>query len=140
MRDAGGLRTERGQHTLEFAILIGLATLAAVTMQFAARRGLQGGVRALSDSILGPPPPPKPPGQNEPQTTVQVQRCGDLDNPGAVVTATGSDLVVQAACANTTEIGMWEDYLIDLRRLTITTEERRGASVNEDARLQVRAE
>jgi hypothetical protein len=47
-----------GQHILEFAILIGLVTIAAVTMQFLARRGVQTGVRMVNDAVLGPPPAP----------------------------------------------------------------------------------
>ena len=50
----------RGQHTLEFAILIGLATIAAVTMQFIGRRGVQTGLKIVNDAILGEPPAPNP--------------------------------------------------------------------------------
>ena len=57
--------SKSGQHTTEFAILIGLVTLAALTMQFVARRGLQTGVKMVSDFILDEPPPPEPEGDPE---------------------------------------------------------------------------
>ena len=43
---------------MEYAILIGLVTLAAVTMQFLARRGVQTGVKGMNDLVLGEPPAP----------------------------------------------------------------------------------
>lgn len=124
--------SKSGQHMTQYAILIGLVTLAAVTMQFMARRGVQTGLQMVSDTVLGPPPAPKPPDPADPVSTVSVQRCDDPVNPGAVVTATGSDLVLQVACAKVTEDG---DSAF--RRITTTTETSRGASVNENARLQV---
>lgn len=125
--------SKTGQHSTEFAILIGLVTLAAVTMQFVARRGLQAGVRMVSDVVLGEPPAPKPPDPTDPVSTLSVRRCDDPVHPDAVVTATGSDLVLlQVACSNVTEQG---DSAF--RRVTTTSETNRGVSINEDARLQV---
>ncbi|OGX38331.1 MAG: hypothetical protein A3C53_02615 [Omnitrophica WOR_2 bacterium RIFCSPHIGHO2_02_FULL_68_15] len=122
-----------GQHSTEFAILIGLVTMAAVTMQFVARRGLQAGVKMVSDVVLGEPPAPKPPDPNAPVSTLSVRRCDDPVNPNAVETATGTDpMLLQVACSNVTEDG---DSAF--RRTTTTAETTRGASVNEDARLQV---
>jgi hypothetical protein len=43
---------------LEYAILIGLATIVAVTMQYVARRSVQTGLQMVNDAILDPPPPP----------------------------------------------------------------------------------
>ena len=119
--------SQAGQHMLEYAILLGVVTFAAVTMQFLGRRGLQTGVKMVSDLILEAPPPPKPPDPNEPVSTVQVRKCDDSQ-----LTATGSDLTVQVVCSDMTEFGD-----AAFRRITVIDDTVRGASVNEDARLQV---
>lgn len=47
------LNAQRGQHTAEFALLMGTAALVAVTMQPLARRAASVGVRAVSNAVLG---------------------------------------------------------------------------------------
>ncbi len=47
------LRTRSGQHTAEFAMLIGLTALAAVGMQTIVRKALSRGVQTASDVVLG---------------------------------------------------------------------------------------
>ena len=44
-----------GQQTAEFVLLMGLAALVAVSMQLVARRGVQGGLQHVSDTVLGVP-------------------------------------------------------------------------------------
>ncbi len=51
------VRKPAGQQTAEFAVLIGLAVAVAVAMQLLARRAAAGGVKGLSDKILGAVPP-----------------------------------------------------------------------------------
>jgi hypothetical protein len=113
---------QRGQHTLEFAILIGLVALAAVTMQFVARRGVQTGVQMVSDTVLGPPPAPEP---DETTADLTLRRC---DGSTQTVTA---QLVV-SACGETTEQGT-----ATFARTTTIDESVKGMSVNKETRLQV---
>ncbi len=47
------LKTQRGQHTAEFGLLMGTAALVAVTMQPLARHAVSRGVRAVSNTVLG---------------------------------------------------------------------------------------
>ena len=125
----GCRRGRAGQHTVEFTILIGVATMAVVTMQFLARRGVQTGLQMVSDAVLDKPPAPKPPDPNAPPpSTVQVQGC---DN-GPTLSATGNDLVLVDACSKVQEQGD-----ANFQRTTKTNERVTGASVNETTRLQV---
>ena len=50
-------RAASGQQTAEYALLIGLATLAAVSMQLLVRQAIQRGLQGVSDTALGAPPP-----------------------------------------------------------------------------------
>jgi hypothetical protein len=119
------LKGEAGQHTLEYAILIGVVTLAALTMQFYVRRGVMTGAKVVSDLILEPPPPPNI--SKASSSTISVVDCN-----GASRSATGADLVLQVSCIDVTEQGD-PTFL----RKTKMDERYRGASVNNDARLQV---
>jgi hypothetical protein len=49
-------RGERGQHTAELAVCIGLVTAAVIGMQHYVRQALNAGLRGASDTMLGPPP------------------------------------------------------------------------------------
>lgn len=98
-----------GQHTLEFAILIGLVTIAALGVQFLARRGVQTGLQVVSDAVLGPPPPPEPADDPADEALVHVEAA--------------SNVVEQGDAA--------------FGRHTIVAERVQGESVNEATRLQV---
>ena len=54
------LTSRTGQHMFEYALLIGMVTIAAVVMQLFARQGVQTGLKIISDVVLDPPPPPDP--------------------------------------------------------------------------------
>ena len=45
-----------GQQTSEFVLVIGMAALAALSMQLLTRRAVQGGLTSATDTILGAPP------------------------------------------------------------------------------------
>ena len=125
----GHRRGRAGQHTVEFTILIGVATMAAIAVQFLARRGVQTGLQVVSDAVLDAPPAPKPPDPSAPPpSTVQVQWC---DN-GPTLSATGNNLVLVDACSKVQEQGD-----ASFRRTTTTNERVTGASVNQATRLQV---
>ena len=51
----GSQGREAGQHLAEFALVIGVVAVAAMSMQFMARRAIQRGLQAASDTVLGPP-------------------------------------------------------------------------------------
>ena len=55
------LRGTSGQQLAEFALVIGIVAIVAISMQGPARRSLQRGVQAVSDAVFGPPPPPDNP-------------------------------------------------------------------------------
>ena len=44
-----------GQQLTEFALVIGIVALAAISMQYLVRRSMQRGIQAVSDDVLGPP-------------------------------------------------------------------------------------
>ena len=45
-----------GQQTTEFALVIGIAVLAAISMELITRRSISRGVQGASDAIFGVPP------------------------------------------------------------------------------------
>ena len=115
-----------GQHMFEYALLIGMVTIVALVMQLLGRQSMQAGLRGVSDFVLGPPPAPKAPDPDATPLTVNVNDCA-----GNTLSATGTDLVVSVGCSDVQETGD-----ASFRRLTQTQETSRGASVNEDTRMQ----
>ena len=75
------LRNERGQHTAEFALLIGLAAVAAVSMQLIVRRSVQNGLQRASDIIL-PPPSQDEKDHNDSQRELLVKTSNAVDETG----------------------------------------------------------
>lgn len=74
----------RGQHTAEFALLIGLAAVAAVAMQLIVRRTLQDGIQHASDRFL--PPKEVPPDDTQRELLVTVKNAADEAGSGNRVT------------------------------------------------------
>jgi hypothetical protein len=119
------LKSGVGQHSIEFAFLIGLVTIAVVAMQHYARLRLQAGIKMASDLILDVPPPPTP--STSPPRTISVVDCN-----GATRSATGADHVLMVACSDVDERGD-PSFL----RVTDIRERTRGVAVNQERRLQV---
>lgn len=71
-------RDRRGQHSAEFALLIGLAAAAAVSMQLIVRRTLQDGLQRASDVIL----PPREEDDDDTQRELLVNTQAGQDETG----------------------------------------------------------
>lgn len=73
------LRSRDGQHLFEYALLIGMVTIAALAMQLFARRGVQTGLQMVSDAVLGEPPAPDPTAESSVNVTATsaVTEAGD---------------------------------------------------------------
>lgn len=88
-RDARRFRlwlvTEQGQHSAEFALLIGITALAAIGMQPICERAMRAGVQVVSDVTLGVP-------EEEDLTTVELrveaQQTVDVEGDAAFVRQT----------------------------------------------------
>jgi hypothetical protein len=119
------LKSEGGQHSIEFAFLIGLVTIAVVAMQHYARLRLQSGIKMASDLILDVPPPITK--STSPPKTISVVDCN-----GVTRSVTGAENVLMVACSDVTEQGD-PSFL----RVTSILERTRGATANEERRLQV---
>jgi len=66
-----------GQQTTEFALLIGLAAIVAVSMQWRARQAIQAGMKTVTDITLGNPPANPDPAADLNATSKQmVQETG----------------------------------------------------------------
>lgn len=111
-------RSEAGQHTAEFAILIGIATLAAISMQLFARRAIQTGLTYVSDTTLGDP-------DDCDQAFTDPDGCDPDTRDTLVALQSNADQTVT------------EEGTADFRRLTTITESVTGNSQHEDEILRV---
>ncbi|MBI3322001.1 MAG: hypothetical protein HYZ91_07035 [Candidatus Omnitrophica bacterium] len=72
----GGRRC--GQQTTEFALIIGLAAIVAVSMQWRARQAIRAGLKTVTNITLGEPPAdPDPAADLNATSTQTVQERGD---------------------------------------------------------------
>lgn len=130
----------RGQHTVEFAILMGTAAVVAISMQLIVRRSIQVGVAGASDMILGevPRPSPSPSPSASPSPEPDKVGCDPLalaTQPSTPSTSKPKAELCVTASAGSDEMGRPSPR--GPLRTTISISGITGHSVNDEVRLQV---
>lgn len=118
------VRRAGGQHTTEFALLLGITATVVIVMQQFAHEAIKRGVAHTTDTVLGAP------GCLDTDADGECD-CSDLDRDGVCDDTTLKDLSVQAKRSSD------EQGDGTFRRTTQTQDALSGHSVNEDVRFRV---